>query len=143
MALESENYDGLRYLVKRYGEVLRKPLKRVFAGEFEDTQILLQETDKKTSGGRLQWISVFIDSFGGKAMEEIAVLKEKGVDVQFVVPEFDIVLPLKNILEFFRGDINALSHIQIVEGIAHASPALRSKLFAKTVRSITDTEDTS
>jgi hypothetical protein len=140
IAIASQNYDGLRHLIIKYGENLKEPLKQVYAGSFEsaDAQAIkeIHETVLGYIGGYMGILRVAVDGFGSEPMKEIAKLQKKGVTVYFIVPEYDIILPLNEAIEFFDGSEDASSHIKIAEGVAHAFPALQKNRFGEMVKDL-------
>jgi hypothetical protein len=137
IAITNGDYDGLRYLIIRYGEVLRKPLEQVYQGNFESTEAPILEATRATIGGYIGLINVLIDAFGSKPMKEISKLQAKGVRIDFIVPEYDIIVPLNEAIEFFDGRQDEASvHVKVAEGVAHAFPALQKDRFGKTIKDI-------
>lgn len=135
-AIENRNYSGLASIIRAYGEKLRRPLAQVYAGRFEETTKLIQVKTRATMGGYIGLLSVLIEGFGSKPMKEIAKLKNKGVRVDFIIPEYDIFVPLNEAIAFFEGREKALKHIKIAEGVAHAYPALQKMRFGEMIRNL-------
>jgi len=135
-AVENRQYDSLRFLVKQYGEVLRKPLIDIYAGNFESTDVQVQESIKATMGGYIGLLSTLIEGFGSKPMKELASLRQKGIRVDFVLPEYDIFMRLDEAIKFFEGSDDASKNIKIAGGVAHAFLALQPKEFGKTIRNL-------
>lgn len=134
-AIENRNYSKLPSLIKIYGEKLRKPLAQTFAGNFESGDAQVLEATKATIGGYIGLLSTLIEAFGSKSMKELAKLRQKGIRVDFVFPEYDIFMRLDEAIAFFEGKDKALKHIKVAEGVAHAYPALQKKRFGETIRS--------
>lgn len=140
-AIENRNYSGLRSLVKAYGKKLRKPLAEVFAGKFESEETPIMETTRVTMGscigGYLGLLDVLVKGFGSKTMEEIADLELKGVKLDLIIAEYDVFMRLKDAIVFFNGSsIDASRNVHMVQGVAHAFPALRPMGFGKIVSSL-------
>lgn len=133
-AIANGNYDGLRYLVIGYGKMLRKPLEQVYKGNFESTGAPILEATKATIGGYIELLNILVDAFGSKPMKELAKLKDKGVNVNFVIPEYDIIVPLDEAVAFFDGPDEASKHIKVAEGVAHAFPALHKFEFGEMIK---------
>lgn len=135
-AIENRNYSGLRVLIKKYGEKLRKPLVKIYAGDFEPTPVPVLEKTRGLIGGYIGLLNTLIGAFGSKPMKEIASLNKKGVRVDFIIPEYDIFVPLDEAIAFFEGKEDALKQIKIAEGVAHAYPALQKMRFGEMIKNI-------
>ena len=135
-AIENRNYSKLPSLIKTYGEKLRKPLIDVYAGNFESGEAPIQEATRATMGGYIGLLSTLVEGFGSKPMKELASLRQKGIRVDFVFPEYDVFMRLDEAIAFFEGSGDANSHIKIAGGVAHAFPALQPKEFGKIVSSL-------
>lgn len=138
LAIENRNYSGLRELVKAYGEKLRGPLVQVFAGSFDNEEKLIREETRTSMlssiGGYIGLLDVLINGFGGKTMDEIADLSQKGVKVDLVIPEYDTFMKLKDAVSFFNGlSTDASSGVHLAQGITHLFPALKPTGFAKMI----------
>lgn len=140
-AIENRNYDGLRVLVKAYGEKLSKPLAEVYAGSLElEEKLILEETRMSmlsSIGGYIGLLNTLVKGFGSKTMEEIADLEQKGVKLDLVISEYDIFMRLKDAIAFFNGlSVDASQNVHLVQGVAHAFPALRAMGFGKMASSL-------
>lgn len=134
--IENRNYSGLRLLVKKYGEKLRKPLAKIYAGDFESTPTPILGETRATIGGYIGLLNVLVNAFGSKPMKEIAKLNKKGIRVDFIIPEYDIFVPLHEAIAFFEGKDKALKYIKVAEGVAHAYPALQKNRFGEMIRNL-------
>ncbi len=132
-AIKSGKDSDLRALVISYGEELRKPLAQVFAGNFESGDAQVQEATRAMMGGVIGWMSTVIDGFGSKPMRKLAELQQKGVRVDLLIPEYDVFMNLQEAIAFFEGSDDALKQVTIVEGVAHAFPALRARGFGEMI----------
>jgi len=135
-AIENRNYFYLRSLIKAYGERLRKPLIEIYAGNFESVEAPIQEATKATMGGYIGLLTTLVEGFGSKPMKELASLRQKGIRVDFVLPEYDIFMRLDEAIVFFEGKDEALRHIKVAEGVAHAFPALQKMKFGEMVKNL-------
>lgn len=138
LAIENENYDGLRSLVLKYGEKLRGPLAKVYTGNFESEQDQVAEATRTTIGGYIGMINILIDGFGSSPMNELAKLQGKGIIINFIVPEYDFMMPLKEAIEFFDTPDETAEHIKVAEGMPHSFPGLHKISFGKMVKNFED-----
>lgn len=138
LAIDNEKYEGLRSLVLKYGEKLSKPLAQVYAGNFEPEKDQVAEATKATIGGYIGMINILIDGFGSAPMKEIAKLQEKGISVNFIVPEYDFMMPLDEAIKFFNTPDEAAKHIKIAEGLPHSFPGLHKINFGEMVKNFED-----
>lgn len=134
IAISNGNYDGLRHLVIAYGELLKDPLEQVWAGNFESTTAPIAEPTRATMGGYIELMNTIVEAFGGKPMREIAQLQAKGVRVDFIVPEYEIIVPLENVIAFFDSPEEAYAHTEVLEAVAHAWMALQAEATAKVIK---------
>ena len=135
-AIENRNYSGLRVLIKAYGEKLRKPLAKLYAGDLEEVPAPILEKTGLAIGGYIGLINTLISAFGSSAMKEIATLNKKGVRVDFVIPEYDIFVRLDEAITFFEGKEGTSKHIRMAEGVAHAFPALQKNRFGEMIKNL-------
>ncbi|MBI4089633.1 MAG: hypothetical protein HY424_02905 [Candidatus Levybacteria bacterium] len=143
LAIKNRNYEGLRNLVKAYGEKLRKPLAKIHAGSLEPEKKQIEETLLEAKnvfvmiGGYIKLLDTLIKGFGSKTMEEIADLEKKGVKVDLVISEYDIFMRLKEAIAFFNGLSNNTSRkVHLVQGVTHAFPVLRVKGFGEKIKNL-------
>jgi hypothetical protein len=136
IAIADQNYDGLRHLIIKYGEILKEPLGKVYTGSFESTDAQAIGAVYTTMGGYIEMLRVLIDGLGNGPMNEIAKLQEKGVTVYFIIPEYDVVLPLNEAIKFFNTPEEAYRHIKIALGVAHGFPALQIDRFGKMIKDL-------
>lgn len=133
-AAVSGNYEGLRHLVTRYGSLLRQPLTQVFAGNFEPTNAPVAEAVRSTVGGYLGLLTTLVEAYSSKPMKELEKLKDKGVRIDLMIPEYDAFMRLSEALKFFDGTSNGADHVLLAEAVPHAYIALRKYNFAKTIK---------
>lgn len=134
IAISDGNYDGLRHLVIAYGNLLKDPLEQVWAGNFESTTAPVMEATRSTMGGYIELINTLINAFGSKPMERIAQLQAKGVWVDFIIPEYDIIFPLKNVINFFDNPDEGHAHAVVLEATAHAFISLQADGFGEIIK---------
>ena|SRR3990167_3009841 len=140
-AIDNRNYKAVANLVERYGEVFQNPLWKVFGGDFESTKTPMIEQTKSIVGGYiglLRTLRTLVDAFGSAPMKELAKLKEKGVKMDFVIPEYDIYMKLDQAIKFFEGPEKSSNNIRMIEGAAHSYGAPSREQFAGTVRPSSD-----
>jgi hypothetical protein len=128
----------LRDLVKAYGEKFQEPLVKVYAGSLNPEEEMAREETRvsilSSIGGYIGLINTLIKGFGSKTMGEIADLERKGVKLDLVISEYDIFMRLKDAIAFFDGSsTDASQNVHLVQGVAHAFPALQPTVFGKMV----------
>lgn len=133
VAIEQRNHAWVRELVALRGEALRGPLAKVYEGESAKTDTVLSDAKKVTVGGYISLLRTITSSIFNRPMREMAKLQRKGVRTDFVVPEYDIWMPLDEAIEFFDTPEKGRENVVIAERGAHAYLALQPKLFGKTM----------
>ena len=137
LAIDNKNYSGLRKLVKAYGEKLSKPLAEVYAGSLGLEEAPIAEATRATMGGYIGLLDTLIKGFGSKTMKEIADLEQKGVKLDLVISEYDIFMRLKDAIAFFDGSsTDASQSVHLVQGVAHAFPALQPIGFGEMINNL-------
>jgi hypothetical protein len=136
IAITNQNYDGLRHLIIKYGEILKGPLEKVYAGSFESADAQTIEAAYATVGGYIEMIRVLIDGLGSGPMRELAKLQEKGITLYFIIPEYDVILTLNEAINFFDTPEEAYRHIKIAEGVAHGFLALQKDRFGEMIKDL-------
>ncbi|MBI2613714.1 MAG: hypothetical protein HYW62_02995 [Candidatus Levybacteria bacterium] len=144
-AIENRNYDVLRDLVKEYGEKFRKPLAEIYAGSFELEEEPILEATRisilSAMGGYIGLMNTLIKGFGSKTMEEFADLERKGVKLDLVISEYDVLMRLKEAIAFFNGSsTDASQGVHLVQGVAHAFPALQAIGFGEMIKNLGENE---
>lgn len=131
IAIENKNYDELRHLIAKYGKIFFPQLNEIYAGNFKLAKDEVSDATKATMGAYIGAIRSLINSLGSTPMKEIAKLQQKGVVVDFVIPEYDIFMKLDQAIAFFDGSDEASKHVKIGVGITHQFPALQGMEFGK------------
>jgi hypothetical protein len=137
IAIADQNYDGLRHLIIKYGEILKELLKKVYKGSFESADgASVTKAIRRTIGGYIEMLRVLVEGLGSGPMVEISKLQEKGVDVYLIIPEFDPTLSRDEAVKFLNSPEEALKHIEIAEGVGHGVPALQPNRFGEIVKDL-------
>jgi hypothetical protein len=139
-AIIDGNYDALRHLVIRYGKLLKKPLNQVSQGYFESTENHIAGEVWAIIGGCLGLLAS-TEALGSNPMKEFAKLQTKGASVNFIVPEYDIIVPLDEAIEFFDSPKEASTHILVAEGVTHRFPILQKSNSGRMVKEFNGIEE--
>jgi hypothetical protein len=123
-AITNGDYDTLKHLVIRYGKLLKKPLNQISQGYSESTHKHISDEVRAIVGGCVGLLAL-AEAPGSKSRKEIAKLRAKGVSVNFIVPEYDIIVPLDEAIKFFGSPKEAFSHILVALGVTHRFPVLQ------------------
>lgn len=126
--LETGSLKELKKYLGQRGKMLARVQLKAFAGEYFDQtgyqelpKIGVAETAKLYGQALLGMPSLFKDVLLGKTLETVQFLSKKGVKTEFLVPEYDIILPFRNVREFFgEKPLNAT----LLAGYTHAALAL-------------------
>ncbi len=109
-ALETDSRKQLKKLLGQRGKILARVQLKAFAGEYFDQtgrqeleKIGVTETAKLYAQALLGMPSLVRDVLKGKTLETVEFLSKKGVKTEFLIPEYDVVLPLRYIQDFFTG----------------------------------------
>lgn len=138
LAIEIGDNSKVREIVGQRGEFLRHPLAQVYEGAFETTEAPVLEATKATMGGYISLLRTITSSVFNRPMREIAKLNKKGVRTDFVVPEYDIWMPLDEAIAFFETPEEGKESVVVAERSAHAYLALQADLFGKTMKQLQD-----
>jgi hypothetical protein len=102
-AITQTDNKAIKMLLSFRGMITRKELDKAYNGDYFSKQEAIPERkDRWTMGGFLKLGNVLKDMFQGKPMEKIKELKKNGMQVSFIVPEFDCLVPINEILKFFK-----------------------------------------
>lgn len=102
--IQADN-KAIKMLLSLRGIISGKELDKAYSGEYFNEQDSYQKTIQKWSKGGLSKLGkVLSDMFQGKPMEKIKELKKKGMHVSFIVPEYDVLVPIKEVFKFFNNE---------------------------------------
>ena len=133
-AIKHSKYDIIRRLTAEYGGRFHNQLKKVYAGEFEMQR---EFPDIRTTvGGIIGMLNMMINSLGSVPMKELKDLEEKGVKIDFICPEYDMLMRVNEAIRFFGGSQEKASHIKMAEGRTHQFPGLEGARFGRIVKGI-------
>ena len=133
-ALGNSNYDLVRRLTAEYGGRFHNQLKKVYAGEFETQREF--PAIRTTVGGIIGMLNMMINSLVSVPMKELKDLEEKGVKIDFICPEYDMLMRVNEAIRFFGGSQEKASHIKMAEGRTHQFPGLEGARFGRIVKGI-------
>lgn len=133
-AIENRNPEGLRHLVKKYGEIFKKTLDEVYIGSFDstDSNETSNLTKMKMIGGLIGSLRSLNNALGSVPMRELEALQEKGVDIKFIVPEYDTDLRIEQAIAFLEKSDRAT----IAGGMTHQFPGLIKPQFGGMVKGV-------
>lgn len=137
IAIENRNYDGLKRLIASYGKILRSPLNAILVGSFDSAKNQALEAAQGSIRamvggiiGSIKSVGLVFDVLGSAPMKELAELQKKGVDMEIVLPENDLLMRLDQAIAFLEGT-GKLPHV--VERATHFFPALQALGFGKMI----------
>jgi hypothetical protein len=102
---------------------------------YEGTPVKDEGPKSKTRMGGRAGLGILIRAAGKKPMEEFHTLAVKGYQVDFLVPEYDFVVPLEKVMKFFNGrEGDAKRHIRVIQQSSHPGFALQPELYGKAIK---------
>lgn len=140
LAIDNCNYDGLRHLVGSYGKIFKGSLDEMYKGCFDSTGD--QETKesgkltmKEMVGGQIELLRIMNNALGSVPMRQLEALQEKGVNIRFIVPEYDIYVKVEQLIEFLgESSEKAYEKMKIVSGATHQVPSVRRPEVGRLIR---------
>lgn len=131
LAIEQGNFDLASQITRDRGKGLSDPLEKVFEG---NTDTISANKGKDIYSGI--GIRMVIKAIGKKPMKEFAHLSNQGVRVDFVVPEYDIAVPLTKLVKYFKMTNDRIEdHSVVVEASDHNGVGLTPKRYSKILKS--------
>jgi len=119
----------IKWCLRRRGLILAKIHSDAFAGKYFDQtglkelpKISIKEALRLYSQALLGMPSLLKAVMNGETLKMVKELKEKGVPIQFLIPEYDIIVPPKAIKELLGEEF--LRYILLLSGYTHATIAL-------------------
>jgi hypothetical protein len=132
-ALAEDSIEVARNLIVERGKVLRPVLSSFYGCEFEPG-LTSEEKKRKLPQrmGKFLVIRSLMRAGGGKAVKEFSKLSKEGVQVDWLVPEYDCIVPLKTAEKYYDslGD-DANGMIKLLEGATHISVPSQQEIFAR------------
>jgi hypothetical protein len=122
--------------LKQRGEIVKSSIDNLLsARKPEDTPPAEPLEPHTNTKGLLK--TIFI-GLGNRPIKKFRRLAQNGVEVSWLVPEFDYVVPVKKALRFYDKleGYKAADHVQVKELWTHTSPAVQPKTFGEDVFSL-------
>jgi hypothetical protein len=143
LAIENKNYDGLRHLMTAYGKLLKGPLDEMYSGKFDlaegrqEMKELRKLTMKEAIGGQIELLRVINNALGSVPMQQLEELQGKGVNIKFIIPEFDTYVKVEQLIDFLGSSSEeAYGKMKIVPGTTHQLPSVRRPEVGKIIKKI-------
>ena len=140
IAAQQNNWILFRQLVRQRGDLLTKPMTNAYEGSnFE-----LVNNEKATVSQLItqaipQILPLIKSTLSGKPLKRINELKDAGVKVKFLVPEYDVIVTVEEIKQFFNlPDEEITSKLAFLSGFTHASFAFQGEAISKAVQQFQD-----
>lgn len=125
-AIEQKRWIVVKWLLKKRGKLLQAEIAEAYQGEAQPTpgQSAL-EMYKVMAQANLGILRILELTAGGKALRMIKDLKEKGAQLQILVPEFDAIISINELCQALNiGKREAGEIITILATATHSSIAL-------------------
>lgn len=111
--------------------VVKGPLQQVFEG----TPVKDRSPRGRVRVGGITGLGILIRAAGKKPMEELQAMAKMGYQVDFLVPEYDFVVPLQKVMKFFEGqESEAKKHVEIMQQSSHPAISLQSEIYGRAIR---------
>jgi hypothetical protein len=142
LAIENKNYDGLRHLVSAYGKLLKKPLDEMYSGKFDaaegrqEMKELGKLTMRETVGGQIELLRIMNNALGSVPMQQLEELQRKGVNIKFIVPEFDTYVKVEQLIEFLGGSRETVLEKMKIVPATHQLPSVERPKIGKLIQKI-------
>lgn len=126
---KGDTNSAMNIKMKR-GEDAAESLQQVFEGTPKK-----RKGKTKTQIGGIAGLSVLLEAAGSKPMRTLRKLADEGYQVDFLVPEFDFIVPIDKISKFNKKKKRSKARLAVVETSSHPGFGLQAKHYGDIIYS--------
>lgn len=127
-AIKKNDTHKASQLVKKRAEDAAESLQQVFEGA-----PMKRKGKAKTQIGGVAGLGVLLEAAGSKPMRTLRKLADEGYQVDFLVPEFDFIVPIDKIEKFNKKQNSKKARLAVVETSSHPGFGLQAKHYGEII----------